>query len=88
MKPRISATRSARNFSELLNRVYYRGEEFVIERGGKPVARLAPAEGTGLKGAELARLWRAIPKPDRAFWDDVEEAARRQPRTPKSPWRR
>lgn len=29
----ISATRAARSFSELLDRVCYRGESFVIERG-------------------------------------------------------
>src|SRR5687767_13963314 len=33
----ISATRAARSFSELLDRVCYRGESFVIERGGELV---------------------------------------------------
>jgi len=28
---------AARSFSELINRVYQKGESFVIERGGEPI---------------------------------------------------
>src|SRR5688572_31487103 len=46
----ISATRAARSFSELLDRVCYRCESFVIERGGGLVcemARVRPPRFTG-----------------------------------------
>ena len=38
----MTATEAARGFSELLNRVRYRGETFIIERGGVPIGELAP----------------------------------------------
>ena len=34
----ISATEAREKFSELINRVLYRGEEFVVEKQGKPAA--------------------------------------------------
>jgi antitoxin (DNA-binding transcriptional repressor) of toxin-antitoxin stability system len=42
MESQISATRAAREFSDLLNRVTYRGEAFVVRRGGRPVCRVPP----------------------------------------------
>lgn len=39
---RISATTLDHELSEILNRVLYREESFIIERSGKPVARLEP----------------------------------------------
>jgi prevent-host-death family protein len=39
---KISATEAARNFSGLINRVHYRGETFVVERGGEPVGKIVP----------------------------------------------
>ena len=43
MKLRISATETVRRFSELMNRVRYRGESFVVERGDRDVARVRGA---------------------------------------------
>ena len=42
MGTRISATRLSHDLSEVLNRVLYREESFLIERSGKTVARLEP----------------------------------------------
>ncbi len=42
MATRISATSLSHDLSEVLNRVLYREESFLIERSGKPVARLEP----------------------------------------------
>lgn len=36
----VSAYTARVNFGELLNEVYYKGEEIVIERKGKPMARI------------------------------------------------
>ena len=50
MKLRISATETARRFSELMNRVRYRGESFVVERGGKPICEILPAQPPKFSG--------------------------------------
>lgn len=42
MERRISATELARRLGDILGRVRYRGDSFVIERNGDPVARLVP----------------------------------------------
>lgn len=81
----ISATHAARNLSELINRVRYRLEEFVIERGGEPVCRLVPAVQI-CKGSDLQKLMAAIPKPDPEFWNAVEEVVCHQPELPGTPW--
>jgi antitoxin (DNA-binding transcriptional repressor) of toxin-antitoxin stability system len=83
---RLSATEAARNFSELLNRVRYRGERFVIERGGVAIGELRPAAPVRFTGRDLVALLRSLPPVDAAFFDVVEEVARRQPRVPEVPW--
>jgi antitoxin (DNA-binding transcriptional repressor) of toxin-antitoxin stability system len=88
MKSTISATQAARAFSDLVNRVRYRGEEFVIERGGQPVCRIVPAGPPTCTVAELARILRSLPRPDDGYLAAVEEAVARQPALPRSPWRR
>jgi antitoxin (DNA-binding transcriptional repressor) of toxin-antitoxin stability system len=88
MESHISATRAARTFSDLLSRVRYRGETFVIERGGEPVGRLVPASPAPCTLAQLARLLRGLPRPDPGYWDTLEGITTRQPALPKSPWRR
>jgi prevent-host-death family protein len=84
----ISATEAARSLSELLNRVRYRGESFVVERGGEPVCRIVPAVPTRCTVAELVRVLKAGPRADRDYLDETEALAREQPRLPKSPWGR
>ena len=88
MKSHLTATQAARRFSDLLNRVRYRGEEFVIERGGEPICRIIPARPSRFTVADLVRLLRSAPKPDRGYWEILEKVKKRQPALPKSPWRR
>jgi antitoxin (DNA-binding transcriptional repressor) of toxin-antitoxin stability system len=88
MERTISATRAARMFSDLLNRVRYRSETFIIERGGEPVGRLTPAGASRCTVAELAAHLRGGPKPDPGYWKELAAITRRQPKLPKSPWRR
>ena len=85
---RVSATEAARNFSEILNRVRYRGETFVIERGGQPICEIRPAAPTLFTGADLVTLLRSLPTVDEEYLTAVEEIARRQPQLPESPWER
>jgi len=88
MKNTYSATQAARNFSDILNRIRYRGEEFVIERGGEPVCRIVPAAPFSATGGELKAFFSKIPKPDKEFWDVVADVVKNQPLMPQSPWRR
>ena len=85
---RISATDASRGFSELLNRVRYRGETFLIERGGEPIGELRPAAPTHFSMRDFVTLLRSLPPVDDEFFDEVERAARDQPDLPESPWER
>lgn len=42
MRSKPTVTEVARNFADYVNRVAFRGERFVLSRGGRPVAELAP----------------------------------------------
>jgi antitoxin (DNA-binding transcriptional repressor) of toxin-antitoxin stability system len=84
----ISATQAARTFSDLLNRIRYGGEAFVIERGGEPICEMSPITLPRFTGADLMGLLRSLPKPDAGFWDAVEKATRQETSIPESPWER
>ena len=60
MKSTATVTGVSRNFADFINRVAYRGEEFVLVRGQKPVAELRPAP-RGRKLGELSELMRSVP---------------------------
>jgi len=86
---RVSATEAVRTFSDLLNRIRYRGEEFVVERAGEAVCRMTPvAPPRRLTLRELASLLREIPSTDPDYASDVRRAVRNQGRVPRSPWAR
>jgi len=42
MKNVISATEARNNFFEMLNSVIYKGEEFIVEKDGKPAVKVSP----------------------------------------------
>jgi antitoxin (DNA-binding transcriptional repressor) of toxin-antitoxin stability system len=90
MATSISATQAAREFSSVLTRVRFRGEEFVIEKGGEPMCRILPLPGIlpGSTAAELASIVGRFPKPDSNYLKQVERAVRNQPKVPKSTWER
>ena len=89
MATKVSATEAVRTFSDLLNRIRYRGEEFVVERAGEPVCRMTPAGPVkALTFRDLVSLLRDIPKPDADYASDVRRDARSQGRPPRSPWGR
>ncbi len=70
-----------------MGRVLYRGEEFVIERGGEPVGRLAPVRPRKFTVADMVRLLRAAPKPDAGYWKALERIGKTQkPELPRSRW--
>jgi antitoxin (DNA-binding transcriptional repressor) of toxin-antitoxin stability system len=81
----ISATALARRLGDVLGRIRYRGESFLIERNGVAVARLIPA-GTDQHAtvAEALRRWREAAEPDPEFASALEliGAADREPGNP------
>ena len=44
MQKTISALKARRNLGQILEEVYYRGDQYVIERAGKPMAVVVPIE--------------------------------------------
>ncbi|MCY4438965.1 MAG: hypothetical protein OXE53_01950 [Deltaproteobacteria bacterium] len=60
MAQTLTVTEVARNFAEYINRVSYRGENFVLVRGNRPVAELRPVP-SGKKLAELPSLLASLP---------------------------
>ena len=86
MEGRISATDLARRLGDILGRVRYRGQSFVVERNGDQVARLVPVPGkaTAMPRAALTS-WCRAGEPDAGFADDLERVGRAD-RPPKSPW--
>jgi prevent-host-death family protein len=72
MEEHIPSTRLARSLGDVLARIRYRGDSFVIEKNGVPVARLVPIEPQkGITLREFVRLWTAR-GPDPEFADALE----------------
>ena len=79
----LSVTEAARNFSDLVNRAFYRGESAILIRNGIPVARLVPPEPSTAPADGLARRWEALPHLSPADADrlaeELDEARRNLP---------
>ena len=70
---RISATEFARSLSDVLSRVYYKRETFLIERNGLPIAELIPTQATQrVTVREFAELLAEMPSTDDDFARDIE----------------
>ncbi|KPK79779.1 MAG: hypothetical protein AMS25_11380 [Gemmatimonas sp. SM23_52] len=83
-KPRVlTVTEAARNFSDLLNRVFYRGESAILIRNGIAVARVVPPEPVSVPARQLAECWAALPHLTRSEADrlaeELDEARRALP---------
>jgi prevent-host-death family protein len=86
MDTRISATELARRLGDVLGRIRYRGDSFVVEKNGDPVARLVPVPGKSLTTVrEALTAWRAAGKPDRTFAVDLERIGAADA-PPVNPW--
>ena len=86
MDGKISATELARRLGDILGRVRYRGDSFLVERNGDPVARLVPVPGKGSTTLrEALASWRNAGTPDPGFAADLERVGNAD-RPPESPW--
>lgn len=86
MEHRISATDLARRVGDVLGRVRYRGDSFVVERNGEAVARVVPiGESSPTTLGEALRAWSEAAPADPTFADDLERVGSAD-RPPELPW--
>ncbi len=83
MEQTISATELARSLGDVLAKVRYRHDSFVVERNGTPVARLVPIETSRCTVGEALRAWREVA--DHSFADALERIGF-QDAPPANPW--
>lgn len=92
MKKAIGATELVRNFSEVLNTIKYQGRDYVVMKGGKPVAHIGPLESdrAGSTLGDLLDLLKKLPRlgeEGKRFEADLRAIRRRQPLLPsKGAW--
>ena len=85
-KVRISSTELVRSIGEILGRVRFKGESFVIERNGKDVAFLSPLPGAGRRSlADVLAAWIDAGERDPEFADQLE-ALDRADLSVENPW--
>lgn len=83
----LSATEAARRFSDLLNRVQYRGETFIIVRNGQEIARITAAPRLASRSLkELAERLETMRTGDPDFARDLEQVQDEQPPVGEGPW--
>lgn len=86
MEHRVTATELARSLGEILGRVRFRNDTFVVERNGEAVARLEPlASASTTTLAEAFRAWTEAGPADPGFADDLERVGALD-LTPADPW--
>jgi prevent-host-death family protein len=71
MKRKLSAVEARKRLGEVLEGVYYRGDEVVIERAGRPMAVVIPAY-----------LYENIERGRNRLWKMIEEAQERNKDVP------
>ena len=87
MSKTITATHLARNLSDILNRVQYQNEEFVIQKNGKTIAKiLSPNTERTTTAKEFADAMKGHKWPDPDFADDLEEIQQNQPPMQVTDW--
>lgn len=76
MEYRLSATDLARKVGDILGRIRYRGDSFVVERNGEAVARMIPAADRAFPSLhEAIAGWMAAGPPDGGFATDLERVS-------------
>ncbi len=71
MRRKVSAGEARKRLGELLEGVFYRGDEVIIERAGKPMAVVIPAE-----------RYEALERNRERLFDLVEQAQQRSENVP------
>lgn len=69
----VTATELAKNLSDILNRVKYKGERFEVHRNGEVIAQLGPPfPEKAVTFGDFLDFMRHGPRPDDQFADDLE----------------
>ena len=84
----VSATEAARSFGRLVDQVREARVEYVVERGGVDVARIAPIVNQSFRGRDLVALMRSMATTEGALAREVEAGRARsnRPAVPRDPW--
>jgi len=86
---RMSVTQAVRQFSDLINRVFYQGVSVELERGNRVIARISPVSSESpLKVKDLNRLFSKLPslgEDSETFAKDLENIRKTIP-LEKSQW--
>lgn len=76
MKTSLTVTETARNFSDIINRVTYKGERFILLKGKRAVAEISPIK-SGRPLSELPGILAKLPplsaKEAESFAKDLEQ---------------
>lgn len=85
MEHTIAATEFARSLGDILARVKYRHDSFIVERNGTPIARVVPIEPAGEQATlgEALAAWSDTSDP--SFADDLARVGEAD-RPPGNPW--
>ncbi len=88
MSRRITVSELDRRMSDVLNQVAYQGESFVIERGGREIARLEPiGPPRRVTAREVAEKLRHLAVPE-GLADDLEAIRADIPKLGEPDWLR
>lgn len=86
---RISSTELSKHLSSILSRVHDRNETVIVERNGKPLCQVMPIdESRAFTMADLAKLLRSLPPPEKEWADGVREVIATQDLYEPPKWRR
>lgn len=92
MDKAVTATEAVRDFSGLLNTIRFKGETYIIKRGGKPIASIGPIREANATRTlkELGGILNELPKMANEldpFERDLNELWKAQPSLPeREPW--
>lgn len=74
MHKTITVTDAVRSFSDIIGRVYYKGETYDIKRGANIVAMLAPAKAKStITAGELNKFFKEAPSLSKEELGEFEE---------------
>lgn len=87
---KLSVTEAVRQFSDLINRVYYRGESVILTKGNKAVVKINPIKEKPKSTLKtLRKVIDSLPHLSQEeadlFEKDIEEG-RKMLLPPKNPW--
>ncbi len=84
MLKKVNALKARQNIGQLVEEVYYKGDQFIIERAGKPMAAVVPlwqledrSQRRERLSANVRKVWRSNAKVQPTVIErEVEEAVR------------